>query len=84
MGNKHQQLVSLMQDSAVDLQKIERRWWSLRRSRDEKERGKQMLWNSLILVIVIGSLAAMRWFGLSFAGIYSSLGLMDILSIVQS
>ena len=74
MGNKHEQ--QGMPDSDVDLQKFDTRWWSSHRSRDEKEREKQKLWNSLIFVIVIGSFAAMKWFGLSFTGIHSVLGLM--------
>ena len=77
MGNKRQEQASLMQDSAVDLRKMDKRWWSLKGSRNEKARRKQKLWNSLILVIVIGSFAAMRWFDLSFTGIYSVLELMS-------
>lgn len=76
MGSKRQQLVSLMQDSAVDLQKMDKRWWSLSGSWDKRALGKQMLWSSLILVIVIGSFTAMRWFDLSFSGIFSVLELM--------
>lgn len=59
-----------MQDSPAGPQKIDGRWWTSHSSRDERE--KQKLWYLRILVIVIGGFAAMRWFGLSFTGIWFS------------
>ena len=75
MGSKRQQPVL---SSAANLQKTDEPLWSLHTSREKKERGKLKLWNSLILVIVTGSFATMRWFDLSFTSIYSVLELMGL------